>query len=598
MPLIKGTEFMNLIRCKRTLVHLLIIILLALALDVGMCRMLAREHRFDQEESVTLELGALRARLEERIYTSLYLVHGMAANISVRPDLSPNDFDDLANVLLSKRNSLRNIAAAPDYVIRYMYPKTGNEKALGLDYRTVPDQWDQARAARDSRSMALAGPLRLVQGGIGLVARVPVFLPGGGFWGLVSSVIDIDTLLNQAGVAPMSARLDMALRGRDGKGGQGDVFWGDPALFEPEAESVVVTVSLPSGSWLLTGKPRGGWVANSPNAWMVHAAFILLALGACIMLIQSRRDRIFLTESESRLRAMSQASHDALVMIDSRGCVTFWNSAAERMFSYSEAEMLGHRLHDFIAQPGDAAAAKEALKKFAESGTGPVFETPVLELEGVRRSGEIFPVELSVAAFEIGGECFAVGSMRDISTRKLAELRLNELATQDELTGLSNRRHFMEQTSTQLRQAHRYGKDFCFMMFDIDHFKRINDNHGHDVGDEVLRQVGQTMRQVLRGTDIFGRVGGEEFAVAMPETDLDAARVVAERLRETFEELRVRTLSEPARFTVSVGIAHLDSAETLLSQLFKRADEALYEAKNRGRNRVVTDREVMAARPH
>jgi diguanylate cyclase (GGDEF)-like protein len=114
----------------------------------------------------------------------------------------------------------------------------------------------------------------------------------------------------------------------------------------------------------------------------------------------------------------------------------------------------------------------------------------------------------------------------------------------------------------------------------------------------VLRQVGQTMRQVLRGTDIFGRVGGEEFAVAMPETDLDAARVVAERLRETFEELRVRTLSEPARFTVSVGIAHLDSAETLLSQLFKRADEALYEAKNRGRNRVVTDREVMAARPH
>jgi diguanylate cyclase (GGDEF)-like protein len=133
------------------------------------------------------------------------------------------------------------------------------------------------------------------------------------------------------------------------------------------------------------------------------------------------------------------------------------------------------------------------------------------------------------------------------------------------------------------------------MMIDLDHFKRINDTHGHDVGDEVLRRVGQTLRQVMRGTDIFGRMGGEEFAVAMPETGLADAMNVAERLRERFAE--VPTWSEPVAFTVSIGISHLNSAETLLSQLIKRADEALYEAKRRGRDLVVTDEDIVETPP-
>jgi diguanylate cyclase (GGDEF)-like protein len=135
------------------------------------------------------------------------------------------------------------------------------------------------------------------------------------------------------------------------------------------------------------------------------------------------------------------------------------------------------------------------------------------------------------------------------------------------------------------------------MMIDLDHFKRINDTHGHDVGDEVLRRVGQTLRQVMRGTDIFGRMGGEEFAVAMPETGLADAMNVAERLRERFAEVRVPTWSEPVAFTVSIGISHLNSAETLLSQLIKRADEALYEAKRRGRDLVVTDEDIVETPP-
>ena len=598
MSLITRDEILNLIRCRRTVFFLLTIILLTLAMDYGMNRILARQYRLDQEMFVTLELAAFRARLEERINTNLYLVHGMAANISIHPDMSTREFDDLARVLLGKsNNALRNIGAAPDFVIRFMYPLSGNEKALGLDYRKTPEQWAQALAAREKRTMAVAGPLNLVQGGVGLIARVPVFLAeSGDFWGLVSSVLDLEALMDQAGVDAMRQRVDMAVRGRDGKGGAGEVFWGDSGLFEAEADAVTMSVSLPSGSWLVSGVPAGGWTPDSPYAWAVHAGFAFLAVFGCFTRIQTSLDRLSLKESENRLRAMSQASHDALVMIDSHDRVTFWNPAAESMFGYSEAEMLGRPMHEFITQPEDASVAKKGMGTFASSGTGAVLGC-VMEMEGVRRSGEVFPVERSVASFQLGGKWYAVGSMRDISQRKLAELRLNELATMDELTGLFNRRYFMEQAEAQLRQATRYRKDFCFMMFDLDHFKKINDTHGHDVGDEVLRRVGQTLRQVMRGTDVFGRVGGEEFAVAMPETNLEDARNVAERLREKFAQVRVQTWSEPVHFTVSIGISHLSSPETLLSQLIKRADEALYRAKDDGRNRVAVDEGGVVAPP-
>jgi len=568
---------------------ILIFIVLAIASDLGLSHMLARQFRLNQELFVTLELGALRARLEEKVSTNLFLASGMAANISVRPDILASEFDALARVLIRQSNSLKNIAAAPDFVIRNVYPLEGNEKALGLDYRNVADQWTQALAAKESGRMVVAGPLNLVQGGWGLVARVPVFVDGNNeFWGLVSAVIDLDKLLAIVGFNELTSGLDVAIRGKDSKGEKGDVFWGNPALFELQAGAVFMPVALPSGSWQMAALPRAGWTPRSPNEWMIHLSILLITATGCIAKVQSSRRRLELTESENLMRAMSQASHDALAMIDSEGCVTFWNSAAEAMFGYSETEMLGKKLHDIIVLPREVAKAKRGLDHFSKTGTGPILSR-AMELEGVRKSGEVFPVERSVSAFQLRGQWFAVGSMRDISVRKQVERRLNELATTDELTGLYNRRYFMEQAEAQLKLALRYRKDFCFMMFDLDHFKKINDTHGHDVGDEVLRNVAATLRQVMRGTNIYGRVGGEEFAVVMPETGIADARLVAERLREKFMAQRIETRTQPVAFTVSIGLSHLDSPEITLSQLMKKADLALYDAKHRGRNNVVTD---------
>jgi diguanylate cyclase (GGDEF)-like protein len=164
--------------------------------------------------------------------------------------------------------------------------------------------------------------------------------------------------------------------------------------------------------------------------------------------------------------------------------------------------------------------------------------------------------------------------------------RLRELATIDGLTGAFNRRAFMRLADTELAVARRYRRPMSVMMIDADHFKKINDSYGHEAGDAVLRVLSATCREQLRDVDLFGRLGGEEFAVALPETPLDAAQIVAERIRLALGALEVPAGDRVLRFTVSVGVSARSAPSDTIEVLLKHADEALYAAKNRGRNRV------------
>ncbi len=163
-------------------------------------------------------------------------------------------------------------------------------------------------------------------------------------------------------------------------------------------------------------------------------------------------------------------------------------------------------------------------------------------------------------------------------------------ATYDGLTKTYNRRHFMEQAQRAYDNARRFGHALTAMMLDVDHFKRINDKHGHHVGDQVLRVLADRCKSTLRAVDLLGRYGGEEFAIVLPGADeQSAATVLAERIRRTVAEEPIDTDAGQVRVTISIGVATMDAEMTTSEDLFKRADAALYEAKQAGRNRVVED---------
>lgn len=165
---------------------------------------------------------------------------------------------------------------------------------------------------------------------------------------------------------------------------------------------------------------------------------------------------------------------------------------------------------------------------------------------------------------------------------------VQRLASIDELTGLYNRRHFLDIAQVEFSRGLRYGRSLSAMLLDIDHFKDFNDTYGHAIGDKVLQVVARHCKQSLRNTDILGRYGGEEFAILLPETKLEVARAVAERLRKSISDALIPTEKGKLTVTISIGVAENSKLTPTLETLIARADQAMYVAKHKGRNRVAT----------
>jgi sensor domain CHASE-containing protein len=273
---------------ERPLLHtrLLTVLLALVLLGIGVVgeRLNDERHALAVRSDVQTRLVGLRDRLNSQLVSDLQLVRGLVSVINLDPDLDQRRFEQAVLPLLAGNTRLRNVAAAPDMVIRLMVPMQGNEKAIGLDYRRTPGQAEAAERARRTGQVVLAGPLPLVQGGNGLIARLPVFLltpEGQTFWGLVSAVIDSDRLFRAVGLQDPALPIEVAIRGADAAGAAGASFLGRAALFDQQP--VLADVELPQGSWQLAAVPREGWPRHADTLWhlrLAYAAVALLVMGA------------------------------------------------------------------------------------------------------------------------------------------------------------------------------------------------------------------------------------------------------------------------------------------------------------------------------
>lgn len=294
-----------------------------------------------------------------------------------------------------------------------------------------------------------------------------------------------------------------------------------------------------------------------------------------------RRAKIRLSESEEIFRSISSAAQDAIVMVNDDGEISYWNNAAVEIFGYSREEVMGRNLHQLLAPARYLESQAKGFAHFRETGEGDLVGK-VSEIEALRRDGTEFPIELSLSAVRIKDKWSGIAIVRDITERRRSEAMLRQLATTDALTGIFNRRQFNISLEAEIRRAQRYPTPLALILFDIDHFKRINDVFGHPVGDQVLKHLADLVRGKIREHDIFARWGGEEFVILTPGNGADGARELAEKLRKEMEKY---PFPEAGTVTSSFGVSGLladDKAEDLL----KRVDEALYQAKEMGRNRV------------
>ena len=413
----------------RFLWGLLIVVLLGIGLVLD--RTEADRQRLDRRAQVQAQLEDLRDQLQSQLNADLQLVRGLASVIVLVPDIDQPRFEQAVQPLLDARTHLRNVVGAPDLVVRMVAPVRGNEAVLGLDYRRNADQRQAALLARDMRQVVLAGPLQLVQGGTGVIARMPVFLPNPGgqerFWGLVSAVIDSDRLFADVGLAREGAPIRVAIRGTDGAGSAGRVFFGDPALFG--RQPALTDVELPAGAWQLAAEPSQGWTAAAGGRWGLRAAYaaaaglVLALFGALARGLRSvSRAREQAEAARRQVAAVLEGAPDAMLLVDAEGCIVSANSQAQAVFGRSRAEIEGHAVERLMPE---ARRHRHAQLRQAYQGSAseahPFRTTGML---GLRADGTEMPIEIMLSPLHIDGRDMVVASVRDITERRSVEAEL------------------------------------------------------------------------------------------------------------------------------------------------------------------------------
>lgn len=295
--------------------------------------------------------------------------------------------------------------------------------------------------------------------------------------------------------------------------------------------------------------------------------------------LQAKQEQ--LAESERLYRAIFENTGTASIIIDEDTVIKLANTEWERLSGYDKHQIESRmNIMEFVAPEDRERVLSYHYLRRTDQGQAPAR----YEFHFLRNNGEIKQVLCTTTM--VPGTGRSIASLMDISEHKRLETELRTLATTDYLTGIYNRRTIMEMGRQEFDRAKRYHEPLSFLMMDIDHFKMVNDNYGHAAGDAALISLVTSCIECLRGNDLLGRMGGEEFLLILPHTSLSEALQVAERLRQRIGEIPILYDGISFRITVSLGVSQLEARDANIDSIISKADNALYRAKQRGRNLV------------
>lgn len=287
-----------------------------------------------------------------------------------------------------------------------------------------------------------------------------------------------------------------------------------------------------------------------------------------------------LRDSENHVRLLLENADEGIISIAADGIIELFNPAAERIFQYDRADVLGRNISILMPEPV-AREHDRYLARYLKDGDPHVIGT-VRVVDAVRSNGEIFPIELRISEFTLNDERKFIGIMHDITERKADEARIVHLAHYDALTDLPNRRLMQDRIQSTIIRVQRSQTPFAVMFIDLNRFKEINDTLGHDAGDQLLKVVAQRLTATLRAEDTVGRQGGDEFIVLLANLGASNDAVhVAEKIVEVLSET-IEIHGQIVTPSASVGIAVYPQDGEDVDSLLKHSDEAMYLAKQVG----------------
>jgi PAS domain S-box-containing protein len=541
-------------------------------------------HLGEQRTAVIDKLSTARAKIEAALNSRLSLVVGMAAFVKSgdktkdnQPGAFSERFQIFSSEILKDIGGIRSLQLAPDAVVMYVNPLKGNEAALGHDLRADPARRDVVERAIQERKFIVAGPVELRQGGVALIGRLPIFLPSEReqkerFWGFSIILIDLEPLLEAGGLLEKDIGLRYAIRGKDGLGAEGAVFYGEEALFN--ANPVVLEVYLPNGFWQIAAVPAKGWggeTSDRINLWIFGSA-VAGAVGFLMFVLLNRPAQLrsalsALRESEEKNRLILNSAGEGIYGLDLEGKTTFVNPTVCELLGYTADELIGQPMHSLVhhSYPDGTAFPREKCPIYAAFTDGEVHR--ITDEVLWRKDGSSFQVEYTSNPIRANGELIgAVVIFNDITGRKQAEAQIVQsamLATLGEMA-----------TSV----AHQLNQPLNVIRLAAGNMARKLEKGSAEpayLGKKLKRIASQTERAaaIIDHMRMFGRE-----AEAKP-TELDPRDAVRGALQLMGEQLRLAEIEVSVDLpeTCRPVLGHRVQMEQVILNLLTNARDAIQE---------------------
>ncbi|MGX5202540.1 EAL domain-containing protein [Aliikangiella sp. IMCC44632] len=574
---------------KRKLYSTLVVFLsLMLILEAIVEQEITRKESQEIKLELTRRLNSISAKLNGNLQINLSMLTGFSAYISAHPQISDEEFRSYARELFKKEPMLINFAAAKDLKVNLVYPLTGNEKVIGLDYLKTPAQKDMVLEVVNTGQLLVVGPVNLVQGGVAFIGRSPIFTGEGSnrkLWGIISAPLDADKLYRHSDVYQVGNDYQLSIKVYNTFNIEGKIIYGQKSTFDHPTH-VQESISVGGGTWKLALAPKfeSNEISNEVLISRLIALFISIVFTLLIIYRFNQEKLRLLLEAKVKKKqhTLIQVGKIAKIggwTINSNGEFEAWSKQAVSMLSPYFKKMPSNTV-DFC-QKLKVEDAMLWKKKISDAfSRGHSFD---IEISIQSKTIDNLWVRL-IADVATKNSAHISGTIQDITSKIVDARIIQHQATYDALTDLPNRVLFSDRLTHAIERAERNNFKVAVLFIDLDRFKPVNDNHGHLVGDQLLIEAAHRILPCVRNSDTVSRLSGDEFGVLLVDINenINVLNIIEKIMGAMQAPYQIDDLS--IHCSASIGIALYPDDASDADTLIRNADQAMYVVKSSGRN--------------